>query len=134
MTIPDKIYFKIGEVAKLADVPSHVLRYWETEFPTITPKRTNSGQRLYRKDDVLFILQIKELLHLKGYTIAGARKYLENDEVEKIELQEQTVTNNVEVAPQVIPQTCEATDHHYRSQKLKNIKDELLSLKELLNK
>ncbi len=77
--IPDKIYFKIGEVAKLADVPTHVLRYWESEFSAIRPKRTKSKQRLYRKKDVELILQIKTLLHGQGYTIAGARKFLESD-------------------------------------------------------
>lgn len=75
--IPDKLYFKIGEVAKLAEVPSHVLRYWESEFPGIRPKRANSKQRLYRRQDVEQILAIKSLLHKQGYTIAGARKIME---------------------------------------------------------
>ena len=74
--IPDKLYFKIGEVAKLAGVPPHVLRYWESEFNAIHPKRANSKQRLYRRVDVEFILKLKELLHERRYTIAGARKYL----------------------------------------------------------
>jgi len=78
VSIPDKLYFKIGEVAKLADVPTHVLRYWESEFPDIRPKRANSKQRLYRRKDVELILQVKSLLHGRGYTIAGARKYLES--------------------------------------------------------
>lgn len=76
--IPDKLYFKIGEVAKIADVPTHVLRYWESEFPGISPKRANSKQRLYRRQDVELIVAIKSLLHEQGYTIAGARKLLEN--------------------------------------------------------
>ena len=75
-TIPDKLYFKIGEVAKLADVPPHVLRYWESEFKEIKPKRANSKQRLYKRDDVELILKIKALLHVQGYTIAGAKKIL----------------------------------------------------------
>jgi DNA-binding transcriptional MerR regulator len=74
--IPDKIYFKIGEVARLADVAPHVLRYWEAEFTEISPKRTQAGQRLYRRSDVELILTIKELLHTRGYTIAGARKLI----------------------------------------------------------
>ena len=77
-TIPDKLYFKIGEVAKMADVPTHVLRYWESEFSGISPKRANSKQRLYRREDVELILNIKTLLHEQGYTIAGARKLLES--------------------------------------------------------
>jgi DNA-binding transcriptional MerR regulator len=74
--IPDKLFFRIGEVAKLAGVPSYVLRFWESEFPTIHPKRTESGQRLYRKSDVETILTIKHLLHEKRFTIEGAKQYL----------------------------------------------------------
>ena len=77
-SIPDKLYFKIGEVAKMADVPTHVLRYWESEFSGINPKRANSKQRLYRRQDVELILNIKTMLHEHGYTIAGARKLLES--------------------------------------------------------
>ena len=74
--IPDKLYFKIGEVSKLACVETHVLRYWETEFKEIQPKRANSNQRLYRRVDVEKILQIKTLLHEQGFTISGAKKFL----------------------------------------------------------
>ena len=76
--IPDKLYFKIGEVSKLAGVAAHVLRYWEAEFPCIRPQRANSQQRLYRRVDVETVLVIKTLLHEQGYTIAGARKFLAN--------------------------------------------------------
>jgi DNA-binding transcriptional MerR regulator len=76
--IPDKLYFKIGEVSKLARVEPHVLRYWETEFKEIQPKRAHSNQRLYRREDVKIVLQIKELLHEKGFTISGARKFLDS--------------------------------------------------------
>lgn len=82
VTIPDKLYFKIGEVGKLAQVPTHVLRYWETEFKNIRPKRANT-QRLYRREDVELILRIKVLLHEQGYTIAGARKLLESGKVKQ---------------------------------------------------
>lgn len=78
--IPDKLYFKIGEVGKLADVPTHVLRYWESEFTAIRPKRANSNQRLYRREDVELILKIKSLLHEQGFTIAGAKKMLATNE------------------------------------------------------
>lgn len=73
--LPNKLYFKIGEVAKYADVAPHVIRYWESEFDRIRPKRANSRQRLFRKDDVLLILEIKELLHNQGFTIAGAKNF-----------------------------------------------------------
>ena len=76
--IPDKLYFKIGEVSKLACVEPHVLRYWETEFKEIQPKRAHSNQRLYRPEDVKIVLQIKELLHEKGFTISGAKKFLDS--------------------------------------------------------
>lgn len=80
-SIPDKLYFKIGEVAKMADVQSHVLRYWESEFAVIKPKRTSSGQRLYKREDVEYILKIKLLLHEQGYTISGAKKLLQEEEI-----------------------------------------------------
>jgi len=90
-TIPDKLYFKIGEVAKMADVPTHVLRYWESEFSEISPKRANSKQRLYRKQDVELILSIKTLLHDQGYTIAGARKLLESGQTPETATEEKQV-------------------------------------------
>jgi len=74
--IPDKLLFRIGEVAELAGVPSYVLRFWESEFPSIRPQRTDTGQRLYRKNDVEIILTIKHLLHEKRFTIEGAKQYL----------------------------------------------------------
>jgi DNA-binding transcriptional MerR regulator len=107
--IPDKLYFKIGEVSKLAGVASHVLRYWESEFKEIRPKRANSNQRLYRREDVERILQIKSLLHEQGYTISGARKFLADKD-------------QVAAAP-------EKTDDPDR---LETIKKELLAVKDLL--
>lgn len=74
--IPDKLYFKIGEVSEIADIPSYVLRFWESEFKRICPKRTDAGQRLYRKSDIDLILKIKDLLYNKKFTIRGARRYL----------------------------------------------------------
>ena len=71
---PDKIYFKIGEVARLTGVKPYVLRYWETEFKAIQPVKSRSRQRLYRKRDVELILKIKELLYAQRFTIEGARK------------------------------------------------------------
>lgn len=76
VSIPDKLYFKIGEVSELLGLPTHVLRFWETEFKRIKPKRTSAGQRQYRKRDVEFILRVKHLLYEKGFTISGARQHL----------------------------------------------------------
>ena len=72
--IPDKLYFRIGDVAKLCDVPAYVLRFWETEFPQLKPNKGGTGQRLYRKRDVEMALRIKSLLYDQGYTIPGARQ------------------------------------------------------------
>jgi DNA-binding transcriptional MerR regulator len=76
VVIPDKIYFRIGEVSRLCRLPSYVLRFWETEFPQLKPSKSSTGQRMYRKPDVENVLRIKSLLYDEGFTIAGARQYL----------------------------------------------------------
>ncbi len=76
--IPDKLYFRIGEVARLAGIKPYVLRFWETEFPSLGPKKSGTGHRLYRRKDVQLVFDIKHLLYEKKYTIKGARKYLES--------------------------------------------------------
>jgi DNA-binding transcriptional MerR regulator len=75
--IPDKLYFRIGEVARLAGIKPYVLRFWETEFPALDPKKSGTGHRLYRRKNVQMVLEIKRLLYEKRYTIEGARKFLE---------------------------------------------------------
>jgi DNA-binding transcriptional MerR regulator len=77
--IPDKLFFKIGEVCDLVGVQAHVLRYWETEFPMLSPQKNQSGQRSYRKKDVEIALKIKQLLYKEMFTIAGARKKLQSE-------------------------------------------------------
>jgi DNA-binding transcriptional MerR regulator len=77
--IPEKLFFKIGEVCELAGVQAHVLRYWESEFPMLAPQKNRAGQRVYRKRDVEIALRIKELLYEDQYTIAGAKKRLAHD-------------------------------------------------------
>ncbi len=74
--IPDRMFFRIGDVSHIAGVETHVLRFWESEFPTLKPRKTSSGQRQYRRKDVETVLTIKDLLYGEGYTIAGARKAL----------------------------------------------------------
>jgi DNA-binding transcriptional MerR regulator len=78
MSIPDKIYFKIGEVSTAVGIPTYVLRFWESEFYQIRPKRTASGQRLYRKKDIELITIIKDLLYNKKFTIPGAKRYIKS--------------------------------------------------------
>ena len=78
-TIPQKLFFKIGEVCEIAGVQAHVLRYWETEFPMLAPQKNRAGQRTYRRRDVEIALRIKELLYDEQYTIAGAKKKLASE-------------------------------------------------------
>jgi len=76
--IPDKLYFRIGDVARLANIKPYVLRFWETEFPGLGPKKSGTGHRLYRRKDVEMVLEIKRLLYQERFTIEGARKFLES--------------------------------------------------------
>ena len=77
--IPEKLYFRIGEVASLCRLPAYVLRFWETEFPQLKPVKSNTGQRMYRKRDVESVVRIKKLLYEDGFTIAGARVQLREE-------------------------------------------------------
>jgi DNA-binding transcriptional MerR regulator len=76
VVIPEKIYFRIGEVSELAKLPSYVLRFWETEFPQLRPTKSSTGQRMYRRKEVEIVMQIRKLLYEDGFTIAGARDRL----------------------------------------------------------
>lgn len=76
IVIPEKLYFRIGEVARLCRLPAYVLRFWETEFPQLKPIKSNTGQRMYRHKDVESVLRIKKLLYEEGFTIVGARQQL----------------------------------------------------------
>ena len=76
--IPNKLYFRIGEVARLTGVKQYVLRFWESEFPGLGPKKSGTGHRLYRRKDVEMVLEIKRLLYDKRFTIEGARQWLED--------------------------------------------------------
>ena len=82
VVIPEKIYFKIGEVCELVGVQAHVLRYWETEFSMLSPQKNKSGQRSYRRRDVEIALRIKQLLYNEMFTIAGAKKKLASEQRE----------------------------------------------------
>jgi len=74
--IPNRLFFRIGEVCKIVDIEPFVLRFWETEFPKLAPAKSKSGHRVYKRKDIEMVLRIKELLYERGYTIAGARKQL----------------------------------------------------------
>ena len=120
--IPDKLYFKIGEVAKFADVAPHVIRYWESEFDKIKPKRANSKQRLFRREDVELILDIKNLLHHQGFTISGAKKFLSAGK-----------SIPIVVADNSLPKTSTLPTKVDKNGLLK-IKNELLEIKDILDK
>jgi DNA-binding transcriptional MerR regulator len=77
--IPDKLYFRIGEVATLCHLPAYVLRFWESEFPQLKPVKSSTGQRMYRRRDVESVVHIKQLLYEQGFTIVGARQQLRSE-------------------------------------------------------
>jgi DNA-binding transcriptional MerR regulator len=77
--IPNKLFFKIGEVCEITDTQPYVLRYWESEFPMLAPAKNSSGQRIYRRRDIETVFRIKELLYDEGFTIAGAKKRIEGE-------------------------------------------------------
>ncbi len=76
-SIPDRLYFRIGDVARICGLEAYVLRFWETQFPRLKPSKSQSGQRLYRRSEVELALEIKRLVHREGYTISGARQVIE---------------------------------------------------------
>ena len=106
VVIPEKIYFKIGEVCDLVGVQAHVLRYWETEFPTLSPQKNRSGQRSYRRRDVEISLRIKELLYDEMFTIAGAKKKLQQEMRETTKLKivsNETIGSEYVMVPDLSP-------------------------------
>ena len=86
--VPDRLYFRIGEVSAITGVPPYVLRYWESEFPSLQPRKSGGGQRLYRKRDVVMLLEVKRLLYQEKYTVAGARRRLmeREDRARRVEM------------------------------------------------
>ena len=93
-TIPDKLYFRIGEVARLLALPAYVLRFWESEFPQLKPGKGGTGQRLYRRADLDMLLEIRRLLYDQGYTIPGARQFLkEQAQLQRAQLQSAAPTS-----------------------------------------
>src|SRR6266550_9644770 len=83
--IPNKLFFKIGDVCEITDTQPYVLRYWESEFPALAPAKNTSGQRIYRRRDIETVLRIKQLLYEEGFTIAGAKKRLEAEMAGRVE-------------------------------------------------
>jgi DNA-binding transcriptional MerR regulator len=119
VSIPEKLFFKIGEVCDITGIQAHVLRYWESEFPMLAPQKNRAGQRTYRKRDVEMVLRIKELLYEDQYTIAGAKKRLTNELRGASKLKVVTPEMSVQAAqaaPQLVPApapTSEDEPHSY---------------------
>lgn len=147
VVIPEKIYFKIGEVCELVNVQAHVLRYWETEFPQLAPQKNRSGQRSYRRRDVEISLRIKELLYDELYTIAGARKRLqaelrENGKARNGEAERPTATTSepslFELGPDSDSASGSRASHHKNPltnegrDALRSLGAQLLELREML--
>jgi len=124
-SIPDKLYFKIGEVKKITGVEPHVLRYWESEFKIIRPQRATSKQRLYRRVDVENILTIKKLLYEDGYTVPGARKFLIAKKAKKVK----PVIKPAKLESKPVTESDDKT-----RDMLKDMKKDLLAIKEMLEK
>ncbi len=114
--IPNRLFFRIGDVAELAGVETHVLRFWESEFPQLSPKKTSTGQRQYRRKDVEAVLEIKRLLYDDGYTIAGARKALRQAAKAKRKAPERKTQPALlfSDAPKVIPKVLVAVKQELR--------------------
>ena len=135
--IPDKLYFRIGDVARLCDVPAYVLRFWETEFPQLKPNKGGTGQRLYRKRDVEMALRIKSLLYDQGYTIPGARQVFKS-EAGKTATEPTPPTPNLPAIAATEPQPAIDMGETIRQQaqhrdQLTALRDQLRSLADLLS-
>jgi DNA-binding transcriptional MerR regulator len=126
--LPDKQYFKIGEVADILDLEHYVLRYWESEFPKLTPRRTKSGQRLYHRSDVELLAEIKRLLYEEKLTIAGAKKKLSQKSKAK-KASAQDSENDLVHDSESLDEDLEGEDY---KKILLEIKQELKALKDLL--
>jgi DNA-binding transcriptional MerR regulator len=110
IVIPDRLYFRIGEVSRICGLPSYVLRFWESEFPQLKPPKSSTGQRTYRRPDVENILRIKKLLYEQGFTIAGARQQLRAE-----------TKNKQKPLPFVLPSSAGRTDLRNVRQGLREI-------------
>lgn len=136
--IPDKLYFRIGDVARLLDLPAYVLRFWETEFPQLKPNKGGTGQRLYRRKDVETAMRIKDLLYGQGYTIPGARQALRSESESSAPSSESVILSAARSAESKDPGTSDrvktAGSISTSNPALKALRDELLSLSAQLSR
>ena len=127
--IPNKLFFKIGEVCEITDTQPYVLRYWESEFSALAPAKNSSGQRIYRRRDIETVLRIKQLLYDEGFTIAGAKKKLEAEFAAKSptpQSQAAASAELLEVAPPPVDERALLT--------IRQVRDELRAILTLLDR
>jgi DNA-binding transcriptional MerR regulator len=118
--IPDRLYFKIGDVARICQLETYVLRFWETQFPQLEPNKSGTGQRLYRRRDVELALRIKHLVHTEGYTLAGARQVLE--QVQRRTIPQPAPLLEFQADPQSqLPLPATASDQPFSGQTLETV-------------
>jgi DNA-binding transcriptional MerR regulator len=131
--IPNKLFFKIGEVCEITDTQPYVLRYWESEFPALAPAKNSSGQRIYRRRDIETILRIKQLLYEEGFTIAGAKKRLEVEMAGRIDTPMPNPLPSLGDTPQ--PKPAPADDGGAtRSAALREVREQLREILTLLDR
>ena len=124
--IPDRLYFKIGDVARICAVETYVLRFWETQFPQLKPNKSGTGQRLYRRREVELALEIKRLVHGEGYTLSGARQALE--------INHRRIENKPAAAPESKPNSTQASRRSDSfSATVGNVRSELREILSLLS-
>jgi DNA-binding transcriptional MerR regulator len=128
--IPDKLFFRIGEVCKLLELPPYVLRFWETEFPTLAPTKGANGRRMYRRRDVEMAVAIKDLLYERGFTIAGARKLLTGSPHKDPSLE----LPSLRVAAEKATKSPRPSGNGLSSETLNQIKTELRNILTILNR
>ena len=118
--IPEKFFFQIAEVCELTELPKSVLRFWESEFPTLKPNRTESGRRLYRRKDVILLFKIKHLLYESKFTIDGARNFLDS-------------RSKAQELPDAYPAETPAPQHSVTAEVIEFLRCELLLIRSLLD-
>jgi DNA-binding transcriptional MerR regulator len=135
VVIPEKIYFRIGEVSELAKLPTYVLRFWETEFAQLRPTKSSTGQRMYRRKDVEYVMQIRKLLYEDGFTIAGAREKLKEElRLHRLQAQSATPAGNEdgEGAQATLPFLAPPSGAHGK-EKLRRVRQQLSEVLDLLS-
>jgi DNA-binding transcriptional MerR regulator len=130
--IPDKLYFRIGDVSRLASIKPFVLRFWESEFPQLSPKKSGTGHRLYRRKDVEIVLEIKRLLYEERFTIEGARNYLQSKGISSTAVKAESKKKRRAAESQPAHQT-ELFESGIPQSTLEDIRTELRAILDLLS-